>query len=494
MNIRESQSFLRSGLTFDDVLLIPNYSEVLPSEVDISTQFSRNIKLKTPLVSAAMDTVTEAPLAIAMAQNGGLGIIHKNMSIEEQQAAVVKVKKSETVIISDPIVVGPNETVARVLELMGQHNISGLPVVENSKLIGIVTGRDIRFEKNVQRIVAEVMTEKVITIDKGCSLNHAVSLMHEHRIEKLPVVEEGTRSLAGMYTIKDIEKAHKHPDASKDSAGRLLAGASIGVVGDYLERLEALLEGAADVIVVDTAHGFSKKVIDATKLITQDFKKKYNFELVVGNIATRKATEALIEAGADAVKVGIGPGSICTTRIVAGIGVPQLTAIMESSAVAMKHGVPLIADGGIRFSGDISKALAAGASSVMLGSLLAGTEEAPGDILIYQGKSYKTYRGMGSIGAMTGGSKDRYAQAEVSDSRKLVPEGIEGRVPYKGDLKSILYQLSGGLRSSMGYLGSTTLNELREKAEFIKISPASLRESHIHDIHVTREAPNYKMN
>ena len=338
------------------------------------------------------------------------------------------------------------------------------------------------------------MTEKVITIDKGCSLNHAVSLMHEHRIEKLPVVEEGTRSLAGMYTIKDIEKAHKHPDASKDSAGRLLAGASIGVVGDYLERLEALLEGAADVIVVDTAHGFSKKVIDATKLITQDFKKKYNFELVVGNIATRKATEALIEAGADAVKVGIGPGSICTTRIVAGIGVPQLTAIVESSAVAMKHGVPLIADGGIRFSGDISKALAAGASSVMLGSLLAGTEEAPGDILIYQGKSYKTYRGMGSIGAMTGGSKDRYAQAEVSDSRKLVPEGIEGRVPYKGDLKSILYQLSGGLRSSMGYLGSTTLNELREKAEFIKISPASLRESHIHDIHVTREAPNYKMN
>ena len=494
MNIRESQSSLRSGLTFDDVLLIPNYSEVLPSEVDISTQFSRNIKLKTPLVSAAMDTVTEAPLAIAMAQNGGLGIIHKNMSIEEQQAAVVKVKKSETVIISDPIVVGPNETVARVLELMGQHNISGLPVVENSRLIGIVTGRDIRFEKNVQRTVAEVMTEKVITIDKGCSLNHAVSLMHEHRIEKLPVVEEGTRSLAGMYTIKDIEKAHKHPDASKDSAGRLLAGASIGVVGDYLERLEALLEGAADVIVVDTAHGFSKKVIDATKLITQDFKKKYNFELVVGNIATRKAAEALIEAGADAVKVGIGPGSICTTRIVAGIGVPQLTAIMESSAVAMKRGVPLIADGGIRFSGDISKALAAGASSVMLGSLLAGTEEAPGDILIYQGKSYKTYRGMGSIGAMTGGSKDRYAQAEVSDSRKLVPEGIEGRVPYKGDLKSILYQLCGGLKSSMGYLGSTTLNELREKAEFIKISPASLRESHIHDIHVTREAPNYKMN
>lgn len=494
MSISKSDFFLRKGLTFDDVLLVPGYSEVLPSEVGIETQLTQNIKIKTPIISAAMDTVTEAPLAISMAQHGGLGVIHKNMSIGEQQEAIKKVKKSETVIISDPIVVSPNDSVSKVIELMAHHNISGLPVVEDACLIGIVTGRDIRFEKQTSRLVHEIMTKDVITINKGCSLNLAVDLMHQHRIEKLPVVSEGTKNLVGMYTIKDIEKAHKHPHASKDSQGRLLAAAAVGVVGDYMERVEALLANSLDVVVIDTAHGFSGRVLKAIAQIKETFRKKYDFELIVGNIASKEAALALIDAGVDAVKVGIGPGSICTTRIIAGIGVPQLTAVLETSHAAKKKGIPVIADGGIRFSGDIAKALAAGASSVMLGGLLAGTEESPGELLIYQGKSYKTYRGMGSLGAMSGGSKDRYQQDDVEENKKLVPEGIEGRVPYKGSLESTLYQLTGGLRSSMGYLGAANLEELRQKAEFIEISPAALHESHIHDVQVTREAPNYKMN
>ena len=484
----------RKGLTFDDVLLAPKFSDVLPSEVSIETQLTRNIRVKTPIISAAMDTVTEARLAIAMAQHGGLGVIHKNMPIEYQRDSVKKVKKSETVIISDPITVSPYDSVAKVIELMKAHNISGLPVVDESCLIGIVTGRDIRFETRTERKVSEVMTRDVITIDEGGSIGLAVELMHEHRVEKLPVLEKGTRKLVGMYTIKDIEKAKTHPHASKDAKGRLLAAAAVGVTGDYLERLEALLEGELDVLVLDTAHGFSSRVISAVREIKENFSSRYSFDLVVGNVAARDAVAALIEAGADAVKVGIGPGSICTTRIIAGIGVPQLTAVMEASEEAQKKGVPIIADGGIRFSGDMAKALAAGASSVMLGGLLAGTEEAPGELMIYQGKSYKAYRGMGSLGAMSVGSKDRYQQHDVMDAGKFVPEGIEGRVPYKGSLEESLYQLMGGLRSSMGYQGARTLDELRDKAEFIEISSAGLHESHIHDIQVTKEAPNYKMN
>lgn len=494
MSVSYERPVLKKGLTFDDVLLMPQYSEILPSEVSIATQLTRNLKLEIPILSAAMDTVTEARLAIAMAQQGGLGVVHKNMSIEAQSESIRKIKKSETVIISDPITVSPYDPVTKVLDLMKEHNISGLPVVDEGCLIGIVTGRDIRFEKETSRRVSEVMTRDVITIDENSPIESAVGLMHQHRIEKLPVVIAGTKTLAGMYTIKDIEKAHKHPKASKDKEGRLLAAAAIGVVGDYLERLEALLESGLDVAVIDTAHGFSKRVLDTVAEVKANFSHRFSFDLVVGNIAAKKAAKALVEAGVDAIKVGIGPGSICTTRVIAGIGVPQLTAVMDVTSVARPAGVPVIADGGIRFSGDIAKALAAGASTVMLGGLLAGTEEAPGELLIYQGKSYKSYRGMGSLGAMKGGSKDRYQQDDVAENKKLVPEGIEGRVPYKGALGVTLHQLTGGLRSSMGYQGAATLEELREKAEFLEISQAGLHESHIHDIHVTKEAPNYKMH
>ena len=494
MNLLAKQSSFKRGLTFDDVLLMPKYSDLLPSQVNIETQLTRNIKIKLPMISAAMDTVTDSRLAIAMAQHGGIGVIHKNMPIDRQKEAVTRVKKSETVIISDPITVSPYDTVGCVTELMKTHNISGLPVVDEGCLIGIVTGRDIRFEKNSGRKVHEVMTREVVTINKGCSIELAVELMHEHRIEKLPVVSSGTKTLAGMYTIKDIEKAQKHPKASKDSKGRLLSAAAIGVGDDALERLEALLESQLDVVVIDTAHGFSARVISTIKQVKETFSSRYDFDLIVGNIASGDAAIALMDAGVDAVKVGIGPGSICTTRVIAGIGVPQLTAVLDTSFEARKRGIPVIADGGIRFSGDIAKALAAGASSVMLGGVLAGTEEAPGELLIYQGKSYKTYRGMGSLGAMAKGAKDRYQQDDVEDAGKLVPEGIEGRVPYKGSLEDTLYQLTGGLRSSMGYQGAQTLEELKDKAEFIEISSAGLNESHIHDIHVTKEAPNYKMN
>ncbi len=494
LSISYEKSFLRKGLTFDDVLLMPQYSELLPSEVNIATQLTRNISLEIPIISAAMDTVTEERLAIAMAQQGGLGVIHKNMSLENQSEAIRKIKKSETVIISDPITVSPYDSVVKVLELMQRHNISGLPVVDEGCLIGIVTGRDIRFEKQKSKKVSEVMTRDVITIDPNSPIERAVTLMHEHRIEKLPVVALGTKILVGMYTIKDIEKAEKHPKASKDSKGRLLAAAAIGVTGDYLERLESLLESGLDVAVIDTAHGFSKRVLDAVAEVKSTFSHRYSFDLIVGNIAAKDAATALVKAGVDAIKVGIGPGSICTTRIIAGIGVPQLTAIMDTTSVAREYGVPVIADGGIRFSGDIAKALAAGASCVMLGGLLAGTEEAPGELLIYQGKSYKSYRGMGSLGAMYEGSKDRYQQDDVAENKKLVPEGIEGRVPYKGALDVTLHQLTGGLRASMGYQGAANLKELQEKAQFMEISQAGLHESHIHDIHVTKEAPNYKMH
>ncbi|MEZ4741876.1 MAG: IMP dehydrogenase [Bdellovibrionota bacterium] len=488
-----SQHKIREGLTFDDVLLIPQHSTVLPHEVNLSSRFSQNITLKTPILSAAMDTVTEAETAIAMAQAGGLGVIHKNMPPEAHAASVRKVKRSESGMIPDPIAIAPERTVGDVIEIMEKENISGLPVVDRDALVGIVTGRDIRFESNHKKLVKDVMTKNVVTARLGTSSEEAVRILHQHRIEKLPVLDADGRSLRGMFTIKDIEKSKLYPNASKDSAGRLLVGAAIGAGGDYLTRTELLLDAGVDVMVIDTAHGHSQGVIEAVKNVRAQF-SKYDFELIAGNVATGAATQALIEAGVNCVKVGIGPGSICTTRIIAGIGVPQLTAVMDCYEVARKHNIPIIADGGIKFSGDIVKALAAGASSVMIGSLFAGTEEAPGELIIYQGKSYKSYRGMGSLGAMTKGSKDRYFQAEVEESQKLVPEGIEGRVAYKGSLANTLYQMIGGIRSAMGYIGAQTITALQERAEFLRISPAGLKESHAHDVYITREAPNYKLD
>jgi IMP dehydrogenase len=481
------------GLTFDDVLLVPAHSEVLPHEVHLHTKFSRNISLKAPLVSAAMDTVTEAATAIAMAQLGGIGVIHKNMTPELQAREVSRVKKSETGMITNPITVGPDQTVGDVMRLTKEFNISGLPVLDKGKLIGIITGRDIRFEKDGHRLVSDAMTKNVITATRGTTYEEAVALLHKHRIEKLPVIDGDGKTLVGMFTIKDIEKAKRHPHASKDSKGRLLVAAAIGAGGDYLLRAELLLQAQADVLVLDTAHGHSQGVLDACKTIKANFAKKYDFDLVAGNVATASGVEALVQHGADGVKVGIGPGSICTTRIVAGIGVPQLTAVMEAAKAAKKSGIPLIADGGIKYSGDVIKALAAGASTVMIGSLFAGTDEAPGELIIYQGKTYKTYRGMGSLGAMALGSKDRYFQGDVEDKRKFVPEGIEGRVAYKGTLADTVYQLTGGIRSGMGYVGAETIASLQEKATFIRITPAGLRESHAHDVIITREAPNYKL-
>lgn len=485
---------IRKGLTFDDVLLLPKYSKILPEHATLDTFFSRNIKLKIPLVSAAMDTVTESQTAIAMAQQGGIGIIHKNLALESQAEQVRVVKKSETVMISDPVTIHSSATVESAAGLMEKHNISGLPVVDDKVLTGIVTGRDIRFEKDLKRPVYEVMTRDVLTIDQEKSLQQAVEIMHKHRIEKLPVLAQGSKRLFGMYTIKDIEKAHKHPLAAKDIAGRLMVGAAIGVVGDYLERAEALLSSGVDALVVDTAHGHSLGVISAVKKLQESFRSQHDFDIIAGNVATADGVKALAEAGVDGVKVGIGPGSICTTRIIAGLGVPQLTAVMDCVQEARKHNVPIIADGGVRFSGDIVKALAVGAANVMIGSLFAGTDESPGDLIIYQGKSYKNYRGMGSLSAMAKGSKDRYGQYLVEESSKFVPEGIEGRVPHRGSLEQTLHQLTGGIRSAMGYLGAATLVDLMEKAEFISISPAALRESHAHDIYITREAPNYKVD
>ena len=481
------------GLTFDDVLLVPAYSEVLPHEVTLETKLTRNITLKTPLVSSAMDTVTESATAIAMAQLGGIGVLHKNMSPELQAKEVSRVKKSETGMISNPITVMPSQTVGDVFRITKEFNISGLPVLDEGKLVGIITGRDIRFEKDMKRLVKDAMTKNVITATTGTSYDEAVALLHKHRIEKLPVIDKDGKTLVGMFTIKDIEKAKKHPEASKDSKGRLLVAAAIGAGGDYLERADQLLQSGVDVLVLDTAHGHSKGVLQACKTVKETFSRKFSFDLIGGNVGTAAGAEALIQCGVDGVKVGIGPGSICTTRIVAGIGVPQLTAILEASQAAKKHSVPIIADGGVKFSGDVVKALAAGASTIMIGSLFAGTDEAPGELIIYQGKTYKSYRGMGSLGAMALGSKDRYFQGNVEDRRKFVPEGIEGRVAYKGSLTDTVYQLTGGVRSGMGYVGAPNILSLQDKGKFIRITPSGLRESHAHDVIITREAPNYNL-
>ena len=490
-NRPERERTFRDGLAYDDILIVPQHSATLPHETDLTSQFTRDLRLNTPLISAAMDTVTESNTAIAMAQAGGIGIIHKNMSAEDQAREVKKVKKSESGMVTDPICVKSTDTVGDVISIMQKYRFSGFPVIDSGKLVGIVTGRDIRFEKNTARPVHEVMTAKLITAAVGTSPGQAVDIMHKHRIEKLPVVAADGMTLTGMFTIKDILKSQEHPLASKDSSGRLLVGAALGAGSDILERAEALMTAGVDVLVVDTAHGHSQGVLDAVKRLKNHLKGR-PYQLVAGNVATAAATLALIEAGADAVKVGIGPGSICTTRIVAGIGVPQFSAVLDCAAAARSKQIPVIADGGIKYSGDIVKALAAGAGSVMIGSLFAGTDESPGELIIYQGKTFKSYRGMGSLGAMSQGSKDRYFQANINDQGKFVPEGIEGRVAYKGPLSQQIYQLVGGIRSAMGYTGSKTIPDLQTNTEFVRISNAALRESHVHDVYITREAPNYK--
>lgn len=478
------------ALTFDDVLVLPAYSEILPSEVDTSTYLTKEIKLNIPLVSAAMDTVTESQTAITMARMGGIGIIHKNMSIERQAIEVETVKKSESGMIVDPKTVEPEQKIYDALKIMEKYKISGVPVVKNKKLVGILTNRDLRFETNFNKKVEDVMTkENLVTVPPGITMEEAIKVLHEHRIEKLLVVNDNYE-LVGLITIKDIQKAKKYPNAAKDSLGRLRVGAAVGVGTDFLDRVDALIENDVDVVVIDTAHGNSKKVIESIKI----FKKKYpEVQLIAGNIATEDGAENLIRAGVDAVKVGIGPGSICTTRVVAGIGVPQITAVIDCYKVCSKYNIPLIADGGIKFSGDIVKAIAAGADTVMIGNLFAGTEESPGETILFQGRSYKIYRGMGSLEAMKQGSKDRYFQEEVQDELKFVPEGIEGRVPYKGPLSESVYQLVGGLKAGMGYAGCKTINDLKTKAKFIQITNAGLRESHVHDVIITKEAPNYRV-
>lgn len=481
---------LKESLTFDDVLLIPAESAVLPREVDISTYLTRSIKLNMPLISAAMDTVTEAQTAIAMAREGGIGIIHRNMSIAAQAAEVDKVKKSESGMIVDPITMDPDQKIYEALEIMKKYRISGVPITRNGKLLGILTNRDLRFETQLDQPVSAVMTkENLITAPVGITLEESKKLLHKNRIEKLLVVDE-ENNLKGLITIKDIEKAIKYPNSCKDSLGRLRVGAAVGITPDRDARVEALLKAGADVIVIDTAHGHSRRVIEAIIDIKKNFP---NCQLIAGNVATAEATEALIKAGVDAVKVGVGPGSICTTRVIAGVGVPQITAINDCARVAMRYGIPIIADGGIKFSGDITKALAAGADTVMIGSLFAGTDESPGEMVLYQGRSYKIYRGMGSLEAMKSGSKDRYYQDDVDADVKLVPEGIEGRVPYKGPISSSIFQLLGGLRAGMGYLGCRNLKELKEKSRFTRITNAGLRESHVHDVIITKEAPNYSV-
>ncbi len=478
------------GLTFDDVLLMPAYSEVLPAEVTLNSRFSKGLELQIPLVSAAMDSVTESQAAITMAQAGGLGIIHKNLSIEDQATEVQRVKKSESGMIVNPVTISPEKTIREALSIMEEKNISGVPVTRRKKLAGILTHRDLRFEKNLGRKVKELMTSKnLVTVTEETGEDEARQLLHKHKIEKLLVVDK-KGNLVGLITTKDIMKSKKFPQAAKDSKGSLLVGAAVGTGKNGIERALALAAAGADVIVVDTAHGNSKGVIETVRQVK---KALPHIQIVGGNIATGDGAMRLIKAGADAVKVGIGPGSICTTRVVAGVGVPQVTAISECAKVCREYGVPLIADGGIKFSGDIVKAYVAGADTVMIGSLFAGTDESPGDIIIYQGRSYKVYRGMGSLAAMKKGSKDRYFQDNVSDERKLVPEGIEGRVPYKGSLAETLYQLIGGLRSGMGYAGCKTVAELRENGRFVRITSAGLKESHVHDVIVTKEAPNYRL-
>ena len=476
--------------SFDDMLLVPSYSDVLPKDVTVHTRLTRHISLSVPIVSAAMDTVTEADAAISMAREGGLGFIHRNLEIKTQALEVDKVKKSESGMIVDPVTIRPNQKVAEVLKLMEQYRISGVPVTQGDKLVGIVTNRDLRFETDMDKQVADVMTkDRLVTVSEGIGLEESKKLLHEHRIEKLLVVDKNGR-LTGLITIKDIEKIKKYPNACKDGFGRLRVGAAVGVGSDMEERAEALLKAGADVILIDTSHGHSKNVIDAVRRLKGTFK---DIELVAGNVGAAAGAEDLIKAGVDGVKIGIGPGSICTTRIVAGVGVPQLTAIMNCRPVSKKTGVPLIADGGIRFSGDITKAIGAGADCVMIGGLFAGSEESPGELVLYQGRSYKVYRGMGSIEAMKMGSKDRYYQGDDTEGDKLVPEGIVGRVPYRGSLQANIFQLVGGLKAGMGYCGCRSLDELREKARFVKITAAGIRESHVHDVIITKEAPNYRM-
>ncbi|SEM83592.1 IMP dehydrogenase [Lihuaxuella thermophila] len=482
------EKFVKEGLTFDDVLLIPAKSEVLPRDVSVSTKLAETVKLNIPLISAGMDTVTESAMAIAIARQGGLGIIHKNMKVEEQAEEVDRVKRSESGVITNPFYLTPEHKVHDAEELMAKYRISGVPIVDqNKKLVGIITNRDLRFIRNYSTPISEVMTrENLVTAPVGTTLKEAEEILQQHKIEKLPLVDDNG-VLKGLITIKDIEKATQFPNAAKDSQGRLLAGAAVGVSKDTMRRVAALVEAEVDVIVVDTAHGHSAGVLETVA----ELRKRYpDLVIVAGNVATGEGTRDLIEAGASVVKVGIGPGSICTTRVVAGIGVPQITAIYDCATVARQYGVPIIADGGIRYSGDIVKALAAGADAVMLGSIFAGTEEAPGESEIFQGRRFKVYRGMGSIGAMQAGSKDRYFQ---ENEQKLVPEGIEGRVPYKGPLADTVYQMIGGLRAGMGYCGVRNLQELKEKTRFIRITGASLRESHPHDVQITKEAPNYHM-
>jgi IMP dehydrogenase len=478
---------LREYLTFDDVMLVPAYSEVLPAEVDVGTRLTRDITLRIPLLSAAMDSVTESATAITMARAGGLGIIHKNLTIEDQAAEVERVKRAESGMILSPVTVRPDLRLRDAVEEMKRHAISGVPVVdEEGRPVGILTARDIRFAKDLSQPVSALMTRELVTVTPGVSSDRAKELLHQHRIEKLLVVEDG--KLKGLITIKDLLQAEATPTAVKDAQGRLRVGAAIGPGPDRIARSEALVAAGVDVLVVDTAHGHSRGVIDAVA----DTKRRFpSLSVIGGNIATGDAARALIDAGADAVKVGIGPGSICTTRVVAGVGVPQISAIDETVQVAEAQGIPVISDGGVKYSGDVCKAMAAGASSVMIGSLFAGTDESPGAMVLYQGRSYKVYRGMGSLGAMRKGSKDRYGQAGAADE-KLVPEGIEGRVPYRGSLRSILYQLVGGLRSGMGYVGARTIEELRHRARFIRITAQGLRESHVHDVIITEEAPNYR--
>lgn len=479
---------MKEGITFDDVLLVPGYSEVVPNQVDLSTYLTKKIKLNIPIMSAGMDTVTEHRMAIAMARQGGIGIIHKNMSVEEQAEEVDKVKRSENGVITDPFSLSPEHTLADADALMAKYRISGVPITEEKKLVGIITNRDLKFEKDFSKKIRESMTsENLITAKEGITLEEAKKILAASRKEKLPIVDDNF-NLKGLITIKDIEKAIKYPLAAKDDKGRLLCGAGVGITANVLERVDELAKAGVDVVVLDSAHGHSANVLNCVKMI----KEKYpEMQLIAGNVATGEGTKALIEAGADAVKVGIGPGSICTTRVVAGIGVPQITAIMDAYEVAEKYGIPIIADGGIKYSGDITKAIAAGGSVCMMGSIFAGCDESPGTFELFQGRKYKVYRGMGSISAMENGSKDRYFQ---ENAKKLVPEGVEGRVAYKGIVEDTVFQLMGGLRAGMGYCGAATVEELKKNGRFVKISAASLKESHPHDIHITKEAPNYSVD
>ncbi|MEO5559655.1 MAG: IMP dehydrogenase [Dokdonella sp.] len=483
---------LSDALTFDDVLLVPAHSAVLPRDVNLGTRLTRNIRLNLPIISAAMDTVTEARLAITMAQCGGMGIIHKNMTIERQVAEVRLVKKFEAGVIRDPITVTPQTSIRDVIQLTSHHNISGVPVVDGELLVGIVTNRDLRFEKKPEDPVKNIMTrkERLVTVQEGATEDDVLALLHKHRIEKILVVDDAFR-LRGLITVKDIQKARDNPNACKDDHERLRVGAAVGVAGDTEQRVAALVEAGVDALIVDTAHGHSQGVIDRVRWVRRQFPK---ISLIAGNIVTGDAARALVDAGVDAVKVGVGPGSICTTRIVAGVGVPQVSAVGMVADALKGTDVGLIADGGIRYSGDIAKAIAAGADCVMIGGMFAGTEEAPGEVELYQGRSYKSYRGMGSLGAMEKGSKDRYFQDDEGDTDKLVPEGIEGRVPYRGPLRSIVHQLAGGLRASMGYVGCATIDDMRTKPQFVRITSAGVRESHVHDVTITKEAPNYRLD